>query len=92
MLIKGPGNFENQWTTAVMSMMQRVLIASQDTLGYNEFHSIVVNRYPMNRTSLKPAGPSCDGGPEKRPACWKFAAHSEGNKDKLLVRHMTVIG
>ena len=41
MLIRGPGNFENQWTTAVMSMMQRALIVSQDPLGYNEFHSIV---------------------------------------------------
>ena len=41
MLIRGPGNFENQWTTAVMSMMQRALVVSQDSLGYNEFHSIV---------------------------------------------------
>eukprot|EP01045_Picozoa_sp_COSAG04_P015114 COSAG04_NODE_1174_length_7930_cov_2.184651_1_plen_168_part_00 len=40
-LIRGPGNFENQWTTAVMSMMQRALVVSQDSLGYNEFHSIV---------------------------------------------------
>lgn len=73
-------------------MMQRALIVSQDTIGYNEFHGIVVNRYPMNRTSLKPAGPSCDGGRETRPECWKFSAAVEGDKDKLLVRHMTVIG
>ena len=51
-----------------------------------------MNRYPMNRTSGHPAGPSCDGGEEHRPECWKFSTNVEGDPKKLLVRHMTVIG
>ena len=51
-----------------------------------------VNRYPMNRTSGHPAGPSCDGGEEHRPECWKFSTNVEGDPKKLRVRHMTVIG
>eukprot|EP00935_MAST-01C_sp_MAST-1C-sp1_P002791 g2791.t1 len=53
-LFKGVGNFENKFTTSQMGMMQRALIVSKDPSGYNEFDHIVVNRYPVNRTSQEP--------------------------------------
>jgi hypothetical protein len=86
-LISGPGNFENQWTSAVMSMMQRVLIASHDPpaqplnpgSNYNVFHSVVVNRYPVKNPRR-----------ENRTEC--FSKLVEGRNDTLLVKHVTVIG
>ena len=86
-LISGQGNFENQWTTGVMSMMQRCLIASHDPLGYNVFDSIVVNRYPTNRTTGK-------GGcvrPEDKEGCVRFSETTEGDPTKLIIKHMTVL-
>ena len=75
------------WTSAVMSMMQRVLIASHDPpaqplnpgSNYNVFHSVVVNRYPVKNPRR-----------ENRTEC--FSKLVEGRNDTLLVKHVTVIG
>lgn len=69
-------------------MMQRALIVSQDTLGYNTFNGIVVNRYPMNRTTNQPTDCSHNG----TDGCWKFAELVEGDPKKLIVKHTTIIG
>jgi hypothetical protein len=71
-----------------MSMMQRALVVSHDILGYNTFHGIVVNRYPMNRTTNQPAACANNG----TDGCWKFSDLVEGDPDKLVVKHTTVIG
>ena len=84
-LIDGPGNFENQFTTAVMSMMQRVLIAShspavqpESVPNYNVFHSIVANRYPVKNPTTGAVG--------------RFSDKTEGDPTTLVVKHMSVIG
>eukprot|EP00947_MAST-08B_sp_MAST-8B-sp1_P002479 g2479.t1 len=84
-LIDGPGSFENLFTSAVMSMIQRVLVASHDpppepmsVANYNRFAGIVVNRYPVVNATTKETH--------------RFSKLVEGRADTLLVEHMSVIG
>jgi len=49
--IQGPLNVENTWTSAVMSMMQHVLISSTAPDAYNTFESVFVNRYPVKQAN-----------------------------------------
>ena len=90
-LIKGAGVFENQFTTCQMGMMQKALIASAnpDPDNYNEFDHIVVNRYPVNRSSgQQPSGPCV----ANQDDCVKFSKTVESIDPKqLVVHHMTVI-
>ena len=90
--IAGAGNFENKFTTCQMGMMQKALISStnSDPNNYNEFDHIVVNRYPVNRTSgQQPTGGPCHANQKD---CVKFSKTIEGLDSKhLVVHHMTVI-
>eukprot|EP00038_Savillea_parva_P023450 m.40996 g.40996 ORF g.40996 m.40996 type:complete len:423 (-) comp6058_c0_seq1:90-1358(-) len=84
-LIDGPGSFENYFTSAVMSMCQRVLIAAHSAPpepmsvpNYNVFQGIVVNRYPVTDPATGKVH--------------KFSDLVEGDPSQLVVHHMSVIG
>jgi hypothetical protein len=91
--VDGVGNFENKFTTCQMGMMQKALISStqaaEDTMTYNEFDHIVVNRYPVNRSSgQQPTGGACKANSDD---CVKFSKLVEGDPRHVVVHHMTVI-
>ena len=80
----GLGSFENFFTSAVMSMMQRILIADHNSppepmsvSNYNVFQGIVVNRYPVTDAAGK---------------THKFVNNTEASAATLVVKHMTTIG
>ena len=86
-LIQGGGSFENRFTSAVMSMMQRALIVSRSpppealsVPNHNVFDGIVVNRYPVRDNATN--------------ATHRFskAVLTEGSPGSLTVQHMSVIG
>ena len=87
LLVQGGGSFENRFTSAVMSMMQRALVVGRSpppgplsAPNHNVFDGIVVNRYPVRDDATN--------------VTHRFskAVLTEGAPGSLMVQHMSVIG